>query len=62
MGGISGAFFAAGGRKGSTRTAILASQKGIHDDETFRQVSQQVEDLKKVIDDLKKKLISASQS
>jgi hypothetical protein len=45
MGGISGAFFATGGRKGSTRTAVLASQKATHDDETFRQVSQQVEDL-----------------
>jgi hypothetical protein len=61
MGGISGAFFVAGGRKEATRTAVWASQKGTHDDETFRQVSQQVEDLKKVIDDLQKKLASACQ-
>lgn len=62
MGGISAAFFAVGGRKKYSETPISDSQKAIHDDEKFRQVSQQVDELQKVIEALQKKLISASQT
>lgn len=62
MGGISAAFFAAGGKKKSPETPTLVSEKGIHEDEKFRQISQQVEDLKKVIEDLQKKLVVINQT
>lgn len=62
IGSTSAGFFIVGGRKGkTTRTTINSSQfKGSNDNEKFKEVSQQVDDLKKVIEDLQKKLMSVN--